>query len=164
MLRDFQIAAMPKKKHAPQHHRKGSTCAICKGIPDYKFVETLHTNERLPEEVAQLLVIGGYGLYGSEQVRKCPTCGTYYAFLHDHDSESGVGYGYTDESIERLTPEKALVLIEKTLKNSRRAIEYWSKQGEAGTKRPGFLKKHQKEFKQLENEKQALLDILPPLK
>ena len=60
---------MPKKKPAPQHDPKGSACAICKGIPDYKFVETLHTNERLPEEVAQLLVMGGYGLYGSEQVR-----------------------------------------------------------------------------------------------
>ena len=147
---------MPKKKHASQHGRKKNACPICKGIPDYKFVEMLHTNERLPEEVAHLLVIGGYGLYGSEQVRKCPTCGTYYAFLHDHDSESGVGYGYTDESIERLTPEKALDLIEKTLKSSRRAIEYWSKQGEPGTKRPDFLGKHQKEVKQLEKERQAL--------
>ncbi len=147
---------MPKKKPATQHDPKGSTCAICKGIPDYKFVETLHTKERLPEEVKQLLVIGGYGLYGSEQVRKCPTCGSYYAFLHDHDSESGVGYGYTDDSIERLTPEKVLDLIEKTLKSTRRAIAYWSKQGEAGTKRPDFLGKHQKEFKQLEKERQAL--------
>jgi len=145
-----------KRKRAAQHDLKGNACALCSGIPPYQFVETLHTSERLPEEVKQLLVIGGYGLYGSEQARKCPTCGTYYAFLHDHDSESGVGYGYTDESIERLTPEKALDLIEKTLKSSRRAIEYWSKQGEAGTKRPDFLGKHQKEFKQLEKERQAL--------
>jgi len=63
---------MPKKKPAPQHGRKGSACAICKDIPDYKFVETLHTNERLPEEVKQLLVIGGYGLYGSEAGEEMP--------------------------------------------------------------------------------------------
>ena len=140
--------------------KKESDCAICKGIPDYKFVETLHTDERLPEEVEQLDVLGGYGLYGCEQVRKCPTCGAYYSFLHDHDSESGVGYGYTDEAITRLTPEKALDLIEKTMKTSQSGIEYWSTQGDPGGKRPDFLARHQKELKLLQRERRALLKQL----
>jgi hypothetical protein len=66
-------------------------CPICKHIPDHKFVETLHTDARLPEQVDQLEILGGYGLYGHEQVRKCPLCKTYYTYLSDHDSESGVG-------------------------------------------------------------------------
>ena len=111
---------MPEKRQKKKHG-----CSTCSNIPDSKFVETLHTSERLPKEVDDLLVIGGYGLYGCEQVRKCSECGTFYSFLHDHDSESGVGYGYTDEAIVRLSPEKALELIERTLKTSTHDVAYW---------------------------------------
>ncbi len=121
------------------------------------FVETLHTDERLPEEVSQLLVIGGYGLYGCEQVRKCPQCGTFYRFLHDHDSESGVGYGYTDEAITRLTPEQALVLVEKTLSTTRKDSAYWSEKRKKGDSIiPPFLDKQLEEVTLLERELDAL--------
>ena len=147
---------MSTKKPTAQPDGKHTDCAICKGIPDYKFVETLHTSERLPEEVDQLEVIGGYGLYGCEQVRKCPLCGTFYSFLHDHDSESGMGYGYTDEAIKRLTPEQAVDMIERTMKTSKSGIEYWSKKGDPGGERPDFLKMHQEEVKRLKREIRAL--------
>ena len=134
-------------------------CTICRGIPAHRFVETLHTDERLPDEVQQLLVVGGYGLYGSEQVRKCPECGTYYAFLHDHDSESGVGYGYTDEAITRLTAEQALALIEKTCKATEREIAYWSARRD-DYPRPDFATMHRTWLAQLERERETLRTLL----
>lgn len=137
-------------------------CAICKHIPDKKFVETLHTDERLPEQVSQLAVIGGYGLYGSEQVRKCPECDTYYSFLHDHDSESGVGFGYTDEAIVRLDFKNALELIESTIKSAHRAIAYWQKEEEEGISKmaPKFTQQHRDELHALEVEKAFLIQKL----
>jgi len=77
--------------------------------------------------VNQLVVMGGSSLYGSHQVRKCPQCGTYYDFLHEHDSEAGVGYGYTDEAIARITPEEALKYMEQNLLKAIQALEYWTK-------------------------------------
>jgi hypothetical protein len=103
------------------------SCSICQHIPDHKFVETLHTDARLPKQVDQLEIIGGYGLYGYGQVRKCPLCKTYYTYLHDHDSEAGVGFGWTDEEIQRITPESALSVMERILKDSQDAREYWTK-------------------------------------
>ena len=147
---------MPEKQPAAQPESEPNDCAICNGIPDYKFVETLHTDERLPEEVDQLEVIGGYGLYGCEQLRKCPICGTFYSFLHDHDSESGMGYGYTDESIKRLTTQQAIDMIERTMKTSKSGIEYWSKKGDPAGKRPDFLTMHQQELKRLKRELRTL--------
>jgi hypothetical protein len=102
-------------------------CPICRHIPDHKFVETLHTDARLPEQVDQLEILGGYGFYGYEQVRKCPLCKTYYTYLSDHDSESGVGIGWTDEEIRRITPESALKVMERVLKSSQGALEYWTR-------------------------------------
>jgi hypothetical protein len=104
------------------------SCPICKHIPDHKFVETLHTDARLPEQVDQLEILGGYGIYGHEQVRKCPLCKTYYTYLSDHDSESGVGIGWTDEEIQRITPETALSVMERVLKASQSSLEYFTKQ------------------------------------
>ena len=101
-------------------------CSICTHIPDHKFVETLHTNARLPEQVDQLEILGGHGSYGYEQVRKCPLCKTYYTYLYDHDSESGVGFGWTDEEIQRITPESALSVMERILKTSQGSLEYWT--------------------------------------
>ena len=102
-------------------------CSICKHIPDHKFVETLHTDARLPEQVDQLEILGGYGTYGHEQMRKCHLCKTYYTYLSDHDSESGVGIGWTDEEIQRITPETALYVMERVLKASQGDREYWTK-------------------------------------
>ena len=102
-------------------------CPICTHIPDHKFVETLHTDARLPEQVDQLEIIGGYGFYGYDQVRKCRLCKTYYTYLHDHDSESGVGFGYTDEEIQRITPEIALKVMNRILESSQSTLEYWTK-------------------------------------
>ncbi len=141
---------MPEAKQTP-----AQACSICSGIPAYKFVETLHTDERLPEQVKQLTVVGGYGLYGSEQVRKCPECGTYYSYLHEHDSESGVGYGYTDEAIKRLTAEEALDLIEQTCRNTERELAYWSGRRD-DYPRPDFAGMHRTWLKQLEQEREAL--------
>lgn len=106
----------------PENHK---TCSVCKYIPDHEAVETLHTQERLPKQVHDLFIVGGYGLGGSEQIRKCSKCHTYYTFIHDHDSESGVGAGYTDEAINRITNEVALELIEKTIRSSRSAAKHW---------------------------------------
>ncbi len=91
-----------------------SECKICRNIPDYKLVDKLHKKERLPEEVKDLQVIGGYA--HDCQIRKCTLCGTYYRYYYDHDSESGVGYGYTDESIKRLSTERAQKLMNVVIK------------------------------------------------
>jgi len=91
-----------------------SECKICLNIPDNKLVDKLHKTERLPEEVKDLEVIGGYA--HDCQIRKCTLCGTYYRYYYDHDSESGVGYGYTDESIKRLSTERAQELMNVVVK------------------------------------------------
>ena len=115
---------MPDSTEPTAAHER---CSICRQIPEHKFVETLHTEARLPEQVDQLEILGGYGIYGHEQVRKCPLCKTYYTYLSDHDSESGVGIGWTDEEIQRITPESALNVMERILKGSQGAREYWAK-------------------------------------
>jgi hypothetical protein len=84
-------------------------CKICQNIPDYQFADKLHKKEQLPKEVEELQVIGGYT--HDCQIRKCTLCGTYYRYYYDHDSESGVGYGYTDESIRRISSERAQELM-----------------------------------------------------
>lgn len=89
-------------------------CKICKNIPEHKLIDKLHTKERLPEEVEELQIIGGYA--HDCQIRKCTLCGTYYRYYYDHDSESGVGYGYTDESIKRINPERAQELMNVVIK------------------------------------------------
>ena len=89
-------------------------CKICQNIPDYKFADKLHKKEQLPDEVGDLQVIGGYT--HDCQIRKCPLCGTYYRYYYDHDSESGVGYGYTDESVKRISPERAQELMNVVIK------------------------------------------------
>ncbi len=89
------------------------SCSICKNIPEYKFVEILHTDERIPQEIDELQIVGGNSFIG--EIRKCSLCGTYYEFIHDHDSESGVGYGYTDESIRRITFTDVIKKIRKKL-------------------------------------------------
>jgi rubrerythrin len=104
------------------------SCSICKHIPDHKFAETLHTDARLPTQVDQLEILGGYGIHGYEQVRKCPLCKTYYTYLYDHDSESGVGIGWTDEEIQRITPESALKVMERVLTDSQSILEQCTKE------------------------------------
>jgi len=89
-------------------------CKICQNIPDYKFVDKLHKKEQLSKEVEELQVIGGYT--HDCQIRKCSLCGTYYRYYYDHDSESGVGYGYTDESIRRISSERAQKLMNIVIK------------------------------------------------
>ena len=89
-------------------------CKICKNISEHKLIDKLHTKERLPEEVEELQMIGGYA--HDCQIRKCTICGTYYRYYYDHDSESGVGYGYTDESIKRINPERAQALMNVVIK------------------------------------------------
>lgn len=77
----------------------------------------MHTMERLPKEVEALEIIGGMcSDYALGQVRVCPVCKTYYLYFRDHDSESGTGYGYTDESIERISVDRVKDVIEKNIK------------------------------------------------
>ncbi len=83
------------------------TCSICKHIPDQLDVETMHTDERLPSQVDKLTTLGGGATHGYGQVRVCPKCGEFYSYLYDHDSESGLGNGYTDEGIRRITRTQA---------------------------------------------------------
>jgi len=91
-------------------------CAVCGEILPYRLVDILHTNDRLPDAVDRLAVIGGIGIYGAEQVRKCPACAVYFAWLHDHDSQAGLGPGYTDEVIRRIDTEEARRLIEAAIR------------------------------------------------
>ena len=129
------------------------TCPICRHIPAHKAVETLHTQDRLPPEVTQLDVIGGHALYGREEVRRCPQCGTYYAFIHDHDSESGVGYGYTDEVITRLTATEAVVLIEKTIGQMQQSLRYWRRRETEGARAaPQFVSRGERALVRLRAE------------
>ncbi|MFC1671421.1 hypothetical protein ACFL20_13590, partial [Spirochaetota bacterium] len=121
--------------------KKHKKCEICKNIPDYKLVEILHTAERLPEEVELLLIIGGIPLHGAPpQVRKCPLCSTYYTYIHDHDSEAGVGCGYTDEEITRLSDEEALKFLKGGLEACQESLEYWKEDYNR------YGEKHAKEF------------------
>ena len=75
-------------------------CSFCSAIPDRLTVDTVHDPERLPEAVGRLEVVDGD--VWDRQLRRCPECSAFFAYTRDHDSESGVGYGYTDETIERL--------------------------------------------------------------
>jgi hypothetical protein len=50
--------------------------------------------------VAGLAVVSGDAWDG--QRRRCVVCGAHFEYTYDHDSQSGVGYGFTDETIERL--------------------------------------------------------------
>jgi len=139
-------------------------CPICRHIPDHKFVETLHTDARLPEQVKQLEILGGYGFhgYGNEQVRKCPLCKTYYTYLYDHDSESGVGIGWTDEEITRITPESALDVMDRVLETSQRALEHWTKKFRK-TQDPyaqRWITEHAQEVNRLAREISSLKELL----
>ncbi len=135
-------------------------CEICQHISSYVEVETLHTPDRLPKEVDRLGIIGGMNAdYGLGQVRKCPKCGTYYAWFHDHDSESGTGYGYTDESIRRLTIEEAQERLKKNIEMLDRWITQAGKDAKdlrqhevvrASARRR--LEEHKQEYKRLDDE------------
>ncbi|MHA1147474.1 MAG: hypothetical protein ACTSR8_04450 [Promethearchaeota archaeon] len=109
-------------------------CAVCKDIPNYQTVEILHTNNRLPKQIDKLVIIGGSA--SINQLRKCPLCGTYYIFIHDHDSESGVGYGSTDETIRRIVYTDAIKQIKEKLnsfeetKELKKELEYLVKNNE----------------------------------
>jgi hypothetical protein len=93
-----------------------SACSLCKHIPEKLKVETMHTPDRLPKEVEKLEIIGGMcSDYMLGEVRVCPDCGTHYLYYRDHDSE-GVGDGYTDESIERVSAMQAKEAMEKNIK------------------------------------------------
>ncbi len=130
-------------------------CSICKHIPDHKFVETLHTEARLPEQVNQLEILGGYGFHGYPQARKCPLCKTYYTYLHDHDSESGVGIGWTDEEIQRLTPESALDVMARVLEDCRHSLKHFTKKHD----QPSIIK-HTQEVNRLIREIASLKKLL----
>jgi hypothetical protein len=75
-------------------------CSVCESIPDLISVDTLHHSDDFPGAVAGLAVVSGETWEG--QLRRCPGCGAHFVYTYDHDSQSGVGYGYTDETIERL--------------------------------------------------------------
>lgn len=91
-----------------------STCAICGSIPDYLAMDTLNTSERLPEAVKALNSI-------TRKILKCPKCGIYFENIYEHDSELAMGenggapFGYTDESIERLTRANQLERMQAAL-------------------------------------------------
>ncbi|MBI4412485.1 MAG: hypothetical protein HY541_08380 [Deltaproteobacteria bacterium] len=106
-------------------HDARHSCSVCSPIPDSMQVETLHTPERLPEAVDKLEIIGGYTLDG--QVRKCPACGAWFIYTHDHDSQSGVGYGYTDEGIYRTTATAAKERLEKALERAQKSLAEFTK-------------------------------------
>lgn len=102
-------------------------CSLCGKIPDLLKVELLHSEERLPVEVDKLRCIGGPGNYSSPQIRVCPECGTYFNFIHEHDSEAGMGEGYTDEIISRIMPDRVLVSLENARQDTVSGLEYWKK-------------------------------------
>jgi hypothetical protein len=78
-----------------------TVCSGCGAIPDYLQVDTLHEPDAFPTAlVAGLAVVSGDAWDG--QRRRCVVCGAHFEYTYDHDSQSGVGYGYTDETNERL--------------------------------------------------------------
>ncbi|OGK11627.1 MAG: hypothetical protein A2W80_12465 [Candidatus Riflebacteria bacterium GWC2_50_8] len=101
------------------------TCSLCGKIPDLVKVELLHSEERLPPEVDSLRCIGGSGNCSSPQIRVCPECGTYYGFIHEHDSEAGMGEGYTEEIISRITSERVLTVLEAARRDIASSLKYW---------------------------------------
>ena len=72
-------------------------CRICRAIPDTR-------EDPLPREVEQLERFGG----AAYRLRRCPLCGTYYDYFHDHDNGGGTSAGSTDESIRRLSPAETI--------------------------------------------------------
>lgn len=137
-----------------QDHDGMKTCSICGHLPEFKKVELLHGAERLPEEVGRLRIVGGAGIYGADQIRVCPECGTYYRFIHDHDSEAGLGEGYTDEMIGRLTVGLALEELRKIERGLRASIEWWAVEVAkgSGAHAERFLVEHKRELEQVSAE------------
>ena len=80
-------------------------CALCDSIPSRLHVDTLHDPDAFPPAARGLAVVGGDVLDG--QVRKCPGCDARFLYSRSHDNESGVGHGYTDELIVRITAAEA---------------------------------------------------------
>ncbi|MBP7633438.1 hypothetical protein KBA41_04675 [Candidatus Ozemobacteraceae bacterium] len=109
-----------------QDHDGIKSCSICKHLPEYQKVELLHGTELLPAEVGRLRIVGGAGIYGADQIRVCQECGTYYRFIHDHDSEAGMGEGYTDEMIGRLTVGQALEALREIERGLHASIAWWA--------------------------------------
>ena len=101
-------------------------CRVCSTIPQSMRVELLHGSDRLPEATSSLVVVGGEGIYGAEQLRRCPSCGAYFSWIHDHDSEAGLGVGWTDEVIARLDPRGARDLATRAAARARLSIAYWA--------------------------------------
>ena len=132
---------------------KKQSCPLCSSIPDSLQVEPLHTPERLPDAVDKLEIIGGYTLEG--QVRKCPACGAWFIYTHDHDSQSGVGYGYTDEGVYRTTADAAKARLEKALERARKSLaeftkseprDYYASMAESAAEEIGRLEDELKRF------------------
>jgi len=134
-------------------------CEVCRDIPERMMVETLHTPDRLPAAVERLTVIGGAGTYGCEQLRKCPACGAYFSYINDHDSEAGLGYGYTDEAVRRLSRDEARELASQAAQSARASIRYWESEatsyGEAAAR---YAAKAKLDLQQLEAEVRRLAE------
>ncbi|MBT3981173.1 MAG: hypothetical protein HOE90_07450 [Bacteriovoracaceae bacterium] len=124
-------------------------CSSCKNIPKTLMVEKLHTPKRLPKEVSELSTIGGYATDG--ELRKCQHCLTYYIYHYDHDSESGVGNGYTDEGITRISNAEAKKMLPDLLKSAEASLDYWQKDLDRPASQQ-FIVSHQKEVTRLQKE------------
>jgi len=75
-------------------------CHVCATWPDRLIVDTLWEPASFPSAARTLEVVSGERW--EEQLQRCPHCGAHYAYTFDHDSQSGVGLGYTEETLERL--------------------------------------------------------------
>lgn len=75
-------------------------CELCALLPDRLAVDTLQAPDAFPAAARRLEPVAGERSEG--QVQRCPNCGAHFLYTFDHDSESGVGYGYTEETLERL--------------------------------------------------------------
>ncbi|HOY68233.1 MAG TPA: hypothetical protein PLP29_15235 [Candidatus Ozemobacteraceae bacterium] len=110
----------------------GRSCHLCGPIPDFQKVELLHGKERLPEQVGRLERIAGSGVYGAEELRVCRACGCYFLFLHDHDSEAGMGEGYSDEAITRIDTDRALRELDRLEREAHASELHWGSPAAAG--------------------------------
>ncbi len=106
-------------------------CSTCNSIPDFLAVESMHSDEHLPDAVEKLTKV-------TRHVRKCPECGSFFEFNYDHDGEFSDGQGrpigYTDESIERIKPEHVKEMLKEHIMHQDLLIHNFSERDDAWAK------------------------------
>ena len=105
---DIVAALMGEPKGSPK------SCTYCATLPEYVSADIRH-GESLPPAADGLEVLGGGK---RNQIRRCPTCGSYFKYQSEYDSTL---FDYDeDESLARISKEEASEHLRRLYARARR--------------------------------------------